>query len=187
MIGIIPYNSRINLASTIDKRDLKANVNILIREFYFSDVKNYFNSLFYAFGYNTGAYNWARITFKAKANTKYKLTFRNKCKLLNEEMCYDGRFYIIDDTNNAITGLGNAYWIPDSQIKSCDITDLGNFSSHCLIQDDRNFTFDYSTDNNGKIQIAFLECWATPHYMKGTWTLTSYQTGNSISIDFNTN
>lgn len=188
VIGIIPYNSRINLASTIDKRDLKAKVNILIREFYFAETQNFFNTPFYAFGYFTGAYNWARITFKAKPNTKYKINFINKCHLSNDAYCKDGRFFIIDDNNNAITGLGSPYVLSNPEYKfTCSINDFGNIHSHCLIQPSESFEFDYTTDSNGKIQIAFIECSWTPHYMIGTWTLTSYQTGNSISIDFNTN
>lgn len=183
MIGIIPYNSRINLASTIDKRDLKAKVNILIREFYFAETQNFFNTPFYAFGHFTGAYNWARITFKAKPNTKYKINFINKCHLANDPNCVDGRFFIIDDNNNAITGLGS---YSNTFNKYCSINDFGNIHSNCLIQPNLSFEFDYTTDSNGKIQVAFIECYYTPHYMIGTWTLTSYQTGASISTDFNT-
>lgn len=184
VIGIIPYDNKINLASTIDKRDLKANV--LIREFCFAETQNFFNTPFYAFGYPTGANNWARITFKAKPNTKFKINFINKCHLANDKNCIDGRFYIIDDNNNAITGLGSPYVPQNSELKTCSINDFGNIHSHCLIKPSDSFEFDYTTDSNGKIQIAFIECVYQPHYMIGTWTLTSYQTGKSISTDFNT-
>ena len=184
MIGIIPYNSRINLASTIDKRDLKAKVNILIREFYFAETKNFFDTPFYAYGYFTGAYNWARITFKAKPNTKYKVNFINKCHLSNDSNCIDGRFFIIDNNNNTITGLGSP--VATYNKFGCSIEDMGNIYAQCLIQPNQSFEFDYTTDSNGKIQIAFIECYYRPHFMIGTWTITSYQTGASISTDFNT-
>lgn len=188
VIGIIPYNSKINLASTIDKRDLKAKVNILIREFYFAETKNHFSEPLTLNGVITYAKNWTEITFKAKPNTKFKINFINKCHLRNDANCIDGRFYIVNPNNifSIQTGMGRINMIPNNYLHSCTINDFGNIWSNCLISPYSNFSFDYTTDSNGLIKILFIECWYNPHYMIGTWSLTSYTTGNSVSTDFNT-
>ena len=189
VIGIIPYNSKINLASTIDKRDLKANVNILIHEFYFSEVKNHFGELLYLNGLNTSAYNWAEITFKAKPNIKVKMHFENQCYLTNDIECRDGRFYVVDhnDIHSVLTGIGKLTVIKDDSLDhNCTINDLGNTQATCLIGSGSNYDFDLTTDSNGLIKILFIECWQNLHYMKGIWKMTSYLTGNSISVEFNT-
>ena len=77
--------------------------------------------------------------------------FINKCHLANDINCSDGRFYIIDDNNNAITGLGSPYLTSDGEYFSCSINDFGNIHSHCLIKPSESFGFDYTTDSNGKI------------------------------------
>ena len=115
--------------------------------------------------------------------------FENQCYLTNDHNCIDGRFYVVDhnDIHSVLTGIGKLTPIADDSLDhNCTINDLGNTQATCLIGRASNYDFDLTTDSNGLIKILFVECWQNLHYMKGIWKMTSYLTGNSISVEFNT-